>query len=525
MPLPLKTIKVDCSPELDQWFQELQPELSTRSVDVTLPASGFVERIDLVLVGPQCQEPLTLARSISDWLAAPFSIFVTPKAALASYQKKFRCSPGIGNNILLCPLEKEDFSLALLEALQRKRDRIELGFDQMPRDTLINPNLSSRWLLNRLLKEIPEYIYFKDTKCRFLAVSDHLARSTGLQSGSQAIGKTDYELFDSDHAQQAEADELALVNDHVTHIDKEEFVIRKGNEMWVQSYKLPLKSPSGYPLGTFGISRDITQKKILLDEQQARHKQLSEEMELARLLQKSLLNRQPPRFTDATGRETAEFAVKHVPSTKLSGDFYSIQRTPSGYPAVFLADVMGHGASAAMVTAMLYATINEISHLADDPQLYMGEINSRLHSWLIDTDQFFFASGVYCIFETDTRHLHFCQNGGSHVKHAKGNQVNTFDARSSPINSALGINPQGDFETHRHNYHSDDEFLFFTDGIIEATNPHGEAFEGKKLGHELSTIQQPDPKQKIETLYSNFQAFTAKQHQEDDICLVLAKVH
>ncbi|MBC2606491.1 SpoIIE family protein phosphatase [Pelagicoccus albus] len=519
----MKTIKVDCSPLVAEWLAELRPELDADAVDATLPISGFVEKIDLVIVGNECGEPINLARTISEWNSAPISIFLIESLEYETLDHQLQYAPGVGKNILSCRLDKDSFAQALSTALHAIKQRSQISLDLSRNNVLFNQNLSSRWLLNRLLRELPEYIYFKDTKCRFLAVSDYLAKSTGLGSGSEAIGKTDYAIFDNDHALDAEKDEQNLIEGKVPFIDKEEYVTWEGNQMWVQSYKLPLMSPSGYPLGTFGISRDITQKKIMQDELVARHKQLNEEMDLARLLQKSLLNKDLPRFANSAGDPTMEFAVKHVPSTKLSGDFYNIRRTPQGHPAIFLADVMGHGASAAMITAMLYATLNEISYLADEPDRYMLEINNRLHSWLKDTGQFIFASGVYCVLDTESKKAHLCQNGGAHVMMAKQDSTVYLNSQNSPINSALGITPQDSFTSHSLDYQTQDEFLLFTDGIIEAMNPKGEAYTTENLDASMAKAAGSDPNQKLDTLYRDLQNFTDREHQEDDICMVLAK--
>lgn len=520
----MKTIKVDCSSVLSHWLAELQPELEREAVDATLPISGFVEKIDLVIVGEKCEDPIELARSISGWAGAPLSVFVIDDEQFESVDQKLQYAPGIGKNILSCKFEKESFKQTMGTALEAIETRIRIGEEVDSGDTLINPNLSSKWLLNRLLKELPEYIYFKDTNCRFLAVSNHLAQKTGLKSGAEAIGKTDFALFDDNHAVDAEADERALIDGKLTHIDKEEFVTWQKNQIWVQTYKLPLMSPSGYALGTFGISRDITQKKRMQDEQMVRHKQLNEEMELARLLQKSLLNRELPAFVDTEGKALLEFATNHVPSTKLSGDFYRIVRTPSGKPAVFLADVMGHGARAAMITAMLYAALNEISHLADDTTAYMLEINNRLHGWLEDTGQLIFASGIYCILDVEKGLAHICQCGGSHVLAVQAGQSQYFTGKNSPINPALGLTPLDHFTEHQIEISPQDEFAFFTDGIIEATNSKGETFGIERMCRALEAKVSSAPAEKLDALHRDLQSFTKRKHEEDDICLVFAKV-
>ena len=54
--------------------------------------------------------------------------------------------------------------------------------------------------LQALLENVPEYIYFKDTKSRFLKISESHARLFGLKDPGEAIGKTDFDFFTEEHA-------------------------------------------------------------------------------------------------------------------------------------------------------------------------------------------------------------------------------------------------------------------------------------------------------------------------------------
>ena len=50
-------------------------------------------------------------------------------------------------------------------------------------------------LFIRLMENVTEYIYFKDTESRFLGMSESLAKRFGLNSPDEAIGKTDFDFF------------------------------------------------------------------------------------------------------------------------------------------------------------------------------------------------------------------------------------------------------------------------------------------------------------------------------------------
>ncbi len=119
-----------------------------------------------------------------------------------------------------------------------------------------------RYLLRALMDNLPHNIYFKDTESRFTRINKALADYFGLNDASEALGKTDVDFFTDEHAQQALADEQEVMRTGEPLLDKEEKETwMNGRETWASTTKLPLYNEEGEIAGTFGISRDITEKK------------------------------------------------------------------------------------------------------------------------------------------------------------------------------------------------------------------------------------------------------------------------
>jgi len=119
-----------------------------------------------------------------------------------------------------------------------------------------------RFLLNTLLENSPDFIYFKDTDSRFLRISKALAGYFGLKDPSKVIGKADSDIFGPDRAEQYLADERHVMQTGEAVVNKEEEQVRPDRGVtWVETSKVRLTSPEGKTLGTFGISRDITDRK------------------------------------------------------------------------------------------------------------------------------------------------------------------------------------------------------------------------------------------------------------------------
>jgi len=142
----------------------------------------------------------------------------------------------------------EDLSGAFVEALYRKRAEEAL--------------LHQRYLLQSLMDNLPDCIYFKDTGSRFTRISRALTERFGLNDPSEALGKTDFDFFTDEHARPAFEDEQEVMKSGKALVAKEEKETwPDGRETWVSTTKMPLRDREGKIVGTFGVSRDVTDRK------------------------------------------------------------------------------------------------------------------------------------------------------------------------------------------------------------------------------------------------------------------------
>jgi PAS domain S-box-containing protein len=118
-----------------------------------------------------------------------------------------------------------------------------------------------RYLMNALMSNLPDYIYFKDKESRFLKISDALAKSFGLSVPEEAIGKTDFDFFSEEHARQVYNDEQEIIRSGKPLVKEEKETWPDRTDTWCSTTKLPLVNKDGEIVGTFGISMDITERK------------------------------------------------------------------------------------------------------------------------------------------------------------------------------------------------------------------------------------------------------------------------
>jgi PAS domain S-box-containing protein len=119
-----------------------------------------------------------------------------------------------------------------------------------------------RHFMKTLMDSVPDMIYFKDESSRFIRVNQAMAGRLGISEPKEAIGKTDHDFFSEEHASEAYADERQIVATGRALVSKEERETwPDGRVTWVTSTKMALYGEGGKVVGTFGISRDITQRK------------------------------------------------------------------------------------------------------------------------------------------------------------------------------------------------------------------------------------------------------------------------
>ena len=122
---------------------------------------------------------------------------------------------------------------------------------------------NERLLMDLLMDNIPDRVYFKDLESRFIRVNKAMAHKHGNQDPKLMEKRSDFELFSHEHAVQAFNDEMQIIQTGkpILNIEEKE-TYEDGRITWALTSKMPLFDHEGKISGTFGISHDITNRKI-----------------------------------------------------------------------------------------------------------------------------------------------------------------------------------------------------------------------------------------------------------------------
>jgi PAS domain S-box-containing protein len=121
---------------------------------------------------------------------------------------------------------------------------------------------NERQLLRTLIDNLPFSIYVKDMECRKVVANITDVEKMGYTSEAEVLGKTDLELFEGGDGIPSYNDDLLVVKEGRSIINREEHFSNPGGGLrWTVTTKVPLFDQSGKIVGMVGIGRDITEQK------------------------------------------------------------------------------------------------------------------------------------------------------------------------------------------------------------------------------------------------------------------------
>jgi sigma-B regulation protein RsbU (phosphoserine phosphatase) len=184
---------------------------------------------------------------------------------------------------------------------------------------------------------------------------------------------------------------------------------------------------------------------------------------LAATLQRTLL---PPALPVVPGLEVA--AHYHPASTdEVGGDFYDLFRLDDGRWGLFIGDVCGNGAGAAVVTSLARYTLRAAAVHDPDPVAVLTELNAALHRERLDPAHRF-CSVVFGVLTPEAGGCGVVLATGGHpppvVIRADGTAEYGYDVGGQVV----GLLPEASFVARALHLGPGDTLLLYTDGLSEA---------------------------------------------------------
>ena len=117
-------------------------------------------------------------------------------------------------------------------------------------------------MLRALIDNLPDFLYAKDANSRFVIANMAVATNAGTQTPGDLVGKTDFDLFPKELAQNYYEDEQKIIRSGQPLLNREEQCVDPhGNVHYLLSTKVPFRDENGRINGIVGVGRDITKRR------------------------------------------------------------------------------------------------------------------------------------------------------------------------------------------------------------------------------------------------------------------------
>jgi hypothetical protein len=241
--------------------------------------------------------------------------------------------------------------------------------------------------------------------------------------------------------------------------------------------------------------------------------ELDQEMKMAAKLQRDFLPKTIPSLPGLS------FSTTYRPATFTSGDMYDIMRLDETHVAFYVADVVGHGLPAALLTifikqAIVTKRITNNNYKLIEP----AEVLSTLNHELIEQglSDFQFATCMYGILNINTLTLSIANAGHPRPMHIKNDGTSSELSINGPL---LGVFPDAQYITNNFQLEKYDNLLIFSDGVEPAFDHNGDdnTLSFKSTFGDLETIG-------IEAiqaqLLESIEQIESTGHPRDDVTMI-----
>ncbi|GFO58257.1 hypothetical protein GMST_05820 [Geomonas silvestris] len=118
--------------------------------------------------------------------------------------------------------------------------------------------------MKAILNNIPDMAWIKDQESRYVAVNRAFAEACG-RNPEELVGLTDLDIWPGALAEAYRADDLEVMKTGRSKQVEEELA-GTGGQVWLETIKTPIFSARGEIVGTTGIARDISQRRLSEEE-------------------------------------------------------------------------------------------------------------------------------------------------------------------------------------------------------------------------------------------------------------------
>ncbi len=334
----------------------------------------------------------------------------------------------------------------------------------------VHPALKSA---QSIVDSMPDGVYVVDTQRRIVSWNKAAERITGWKA-EEVVGTSCY----SGVLAHVDADGHLLCGHEFCPLHRS-IVTKKRNASPLLVYALskrgaripleanvaPILDDAGKVVGGVETFRDISESV--------------RNMEIAREVQDEAMTLRAPQS------DRVEFETHNTPADLVGGDFFRVEELRPDVFAIMLADVTGHGISAALQTMFLRALWEECRVRLDDPEAFLEAMNNRLAVLATDGR---FATAIYGVVDAGAQTFTYSTAGHPEPIFI-GEEPLPLAAHGLP----LGIISGAEYGATVRKLIAGQRVYLYSDAAYETPSPEGKLFGISRLQKILEQLDGLDP--------------------------------
>src|SRR3954462_2262473 len=238
---------------------------------------------------------------------------------------------------------------------------------------------------------------------------------------------------------------------------------------------------------------------------------LEKELDMAREIQIRLLPQVMPTLRGA------EVAARFTPARTIGGDMYEFLQYSGDSTAVMIGDVSGKGAPAALYAALVAGILRSAADGEPSPAEMLTLVNTALTERPISAQ---YISMIYAVWDGANGTLRIANSGLPRPIYSQAGRTEIVQATGLP----LGPFDDATFDELDIHVSPGDVFVFFSDGISDASNPALETFGRARIEKIVAANHQKSAKQIADAIFKGVREFCDGCDLFDDETVVVLKI-
>jgi sigma-B regulation protein RsbU (phosphoserine phosphatase) len=265
-------------------------------------------------------------------------------------------------------------------------------------------------------------------------------------------------------------------------------------------------------VSTLAAQVAIAIENARLYERIAREEQRMErDLAMAREVQHHLL---PPSCPLLRG---AQLAARFNPAHAIGGDMYDFLDYTLPRACITVGDVSGKGAPAALYAALVSGILRSLARDEPSPSELLNAVNKSLNHRRLDAQYLVLTCALW---DDDKKTMRVANSGLPRPVYCHEGHAHMLEAAGLP----LGMFEDVAYDEIAIKATSGDVFVFFSDGIVDASNAKDEQFGRTRVEHVISKHATGNAQEIVDAIFQAADSFAAGTEVFDDQTVVVLKV-